>query len=198
MRVALATGLAICAAALAGRAAWGHTFPPVRTVVVQVERCEVALLVGYRAGSSETQQQLVARVASRPKPHALDVLRDVLSAHAMAPLTLHVDGKPLVPTTVRAKVAGEGDAARPMVVLLVTYALPPGKTLALASKDPRRTRISWTDRRSGRVAIAHAPSQRRWFTGMASFLLPLGPTGGPACVAPRPLRPLHPSSSSAD
>jgi len=44
----VAITVAVC---MAGQLAWGHSFPPVRTVVVQVERCEVAVLVGFRPGS---------------------------------------------------------------------------------------------------------------------------------------------------
>ncbi len=183
MRDGLASLVAMALLVVAGRPAWGHTFPPVRTVVLQVERCEVALLVGYRAGTQQTAENLVARAATRPKSQAKEAVRDVLAAYAMAPLTLAVDGVPLVPTGVRAKLGSEGEGGRPMVVVLVTYALPAGKTLAITSRDPRTTRISWTDRRSGRVVIPEAPAQGRWFAGVASFLLNLSPSwGGSACV----------------
>jgi hypothetical protein len=159
----------------------------VRTAVVQVERCELAVLVGYRAGSGEATEKLVARAASQPKSQALDAIRDALAAQAMAPLTLSVDGRALVPTSVRAKLSLEGDGARPMVVVLATYILPPGSQLTLASRDPRTTRISWTDLDSRRVAIPDAPAQGRWFTGVASFVLPLAASsGGSPCVTPRP------------
>ena len=182
--LSLAIGLAI---GLAGPAAWGHVFPPVRTVVVQVERCELAVLVGYRSGSGDATEKLVARAASQPKSQAKDALRDVLAAQAMAPLSFAVDGRPLAPSSVRAKLSLEGDGARPMVVVLVTYNLPLGKQLAVTSRDPRTTRISWTDRDSHRVPIPDAPSQGRWFTGVASFVLPLAPSsGGPPCVTSRP------------
>lgn len=176
----------LLAGALAAGPAWGHTFPAVRTVVVQVERCELVLLVGYRAASGEAGEQLVARAASRPKSQVLDALRDLMSAQAMAPLAVTLDGVPLVPTTVRAKLGTEGDRGRPMVVVLVTYALPDGKALAVASHDPRTTRISWADRASGRVDLAAAPAQGRWFPGVASFLLQVGSRGGQACVSSRP------------
>lgn len=190
--LSLAIGLAI---GLAAGAAGGHTFPPVRTVVVQVERCELAVLVGYRAQSGQATEKLVARGASVPKSQAADAMRDQLAAQAMAPLVLAVDGRPLLPTSVRAKLSLEGDGARPMVVVLVTYKLPPGRQLAITSKDTRTTRISWTDLESGRVAIAEAPAQGRWFTGVASFVLPLGPPpGGQPCVAPRPASSSEPSS----
>jgi hypothetical protein len=155
--------------------------------VIQVERCEVAMMVGYRAGSRDEADNLVARVASQPKSQAAAALRDVLAAHAMRPLTLGVDGRPLVPTTVRAKLATDAPNGRPMVVVLVTYALPDGKQLALASRDPRSTRISWTDRASGRVDLEIAPTQGKFYPGVASFLLQLDPTsGGSACATSRP------------
>jgi hypothetical protein len=167
--------LATAVAMAAGQPAWGHTFAPLRSIVLQVEACEVVMMVGYRAGSREDADSLVARVANQPKSHAAAALRDVLAAHAMAPLALSVDGAALVPTTVRAKLAQEAPGGRPMVVVLVTYSLSSGKQLSLATRDPRSTRISWTDRRSGRVDLDGSPAQGKFFSGVASFLLNLTP-----------------------
>lgn len=179
--VGVATALAI---ALAGRAAWGHTFPPVHTVVVQVERCEVALLIGYAAGTGEPTERIIARVASQPKSHALGALRDTLAAYALAPLTVRVDGIHVVPTTVRAKIGLDAGGTRPVVAVLATFALRTGGTLEIVSRDPRTTRISWQDRGSGRVARDTAPAQDHWFSGVASFLLPLTAPGGTSCAHP--------------
>jgi hypothetical protein len=175
----VATALAI---SLAGPAAWGHTFPPVHTVVVQVERCEVALLIGYAAGTGEPTERVIARVASQPKSHAVDALRETLAAYALAPLTITVDGVPVVPTAVRAKVGLDAGGTRPVVVVLASVALPRGGALAIVSRDPRTTRISWHDRASGRVSRDAAPAQGRWFSGVASFLLPVGAATGGSCA----------------
>jgi hypothetical protein len=174
----VASALAI---SLAGTPAWAHVFPPVHTVVVQVERCELAVLIGYAAGTGEPTERIIARAASQPKPHALDALRASLTAFALAPLTFAVDGRPLVPTSIHAKIGLDG-GARPMVVVLATFALPAGGELAIRSKDPRTTRISWQDRASGRIALDRAPAQDHWYTAVASFLLPLSPTGESACA----------------
>ncbi len=171
----MATGIAI---ALAGSSAWGHSFPPVRTVVLQVERCEVVLLVGFRPASGEASDTVLARAASQPKSQGLGTLKGLLTSQAMAPLTLSADGIALVPTKVRAKLGVEPGGARPMVVVLVSYALPAGRTLALSSRDPRTTRISWNDQGSRRIVISDAPAQGRWYTGVASFLLSLSATTG--------------------
>lgn len=179
-RLALASALAI---ALAGSAAWGHSFPPVHTVVVQVEACEVALLVGYASGTGESTERIVARAASQPAGHVLDALRDTLAAYAMAPLSVSVDGVVLAPRSVEAKIGFDGSGKRPLVVVLATYALPPGRGLTVASRDPRSTRISWQDR-GGRVAQSRAPAQGTWFSGVASFLLPLA-AGGSSCATSR-------------
>lgn len=176
----LATLVAVSLLALAGTPAWGHKFPPLRTVVIQVEQTEVVLLVGYRPGSGEATESILARAVTAPKSQALAGMRDRLAADAMAPLALTVDGTKLVPTKVRAKLGTEPGGARPMVVLLVTYALPRGKTLALTSRDPRTTRISWADRKSRRIEIADAPTQGKWYSGVASFLLNLRACG-PDC-----------------
>jgi hypothetical protein len=170
---------------LAAGQAWGHTFPPARTVVAQTEACELVVMVGYRPGTGEATESILARVANSPKSPGtggVDALRDVLAAYAMAPLTVAVDGKALVPTTVRAKVGAEAGGARPMVVVLVTFALPAGHTLAISSRDPRNTRISWQDRASGRIDLAGAPAQDHWFDGVASFLLKLSSKGASGCA----------------
>jgi len=151
--------------------------------VIQVERCEAAVLVGYRPGTGEPTEAILARVASQPKSQGLETLRAVMAAFAMAPLTVTLEGKPLVPTTVRAKVGVEAGGARPIVVLLVTYAIPTAGHLEIASKDPRTTRFSWQDRSSGRVDLGTAPAQGKWFDGVASFLLSLAASPGDSpCV----------------
>src|SRR5439155_23466241 len=91
----VATLVAVCLAAVP---AWGHSFPPVRTIVVQVEHDEVALLIGYRPGSGDATDNIIARAGSQPKSRALEVMREVMEAYALAPIAVTVDGKPLVPT----------------------------------------------------------------------------------------------------
>jgi hypothetical protein len=156
----------------------------VHTVVVQVERCELALLIGYVAGSGEPTERIIARVASQPKSHALDALRETLTAYAMAPLAVYADGKRLVPTSVRAKIGLDASGTRPIVVVLATFPQDAAATLAITSKDPRTTRISWRDQGSGRIVAERAPAQDQWFTGVASFLLPVtAPSGGSSCAS---------------
>jgi hypothetical protein len=177
----VAIALAIC---LAGQPSWGHTFPPVRTVVLQVEGCEIAVLVGYRRASGEATDTLLARIAAEPKSHQLEAAKTAMAREALGPLSFTLDGKTLSPTSLSAKIGVDPGGTRPMVVVLVTYAIPAGGTLAVSSKEPRTTRISWTDRASQRVDLDHAPGQARWFTGVASFLLKLtGPPGVSACAA---------------
>ena len=182
--------VAIAVAMLAGQPAWGHSFPEVHTVVVQVERCEVAVLVGFRPASGEATDTLLAQIASQPKPQMLAAAKNLLAQQALSPLTFAVDKKPLVPTAVRAKIGLDPGGTRPLVVVLVTFAIPARGTFSVASKTPRTTRVSWTDRASDRVDLDHAPAQGRWFTGVASFLLSLSPAspGEMSCV--------HSSSSS--
>jgi len=175
----VAIAVAVC---LAGESAWGHTFPPVRTVVVQTETCGVVVLVGYRPASGEATDTMLARIASEPKSQRLAAAKNLLAKEALAPLAFAIDKTPLVPTEVRAKIGVDPGGTRPMVVVLVTFSLPHGGNLAVTSREPRSTRISWTDRASGRVDLEHAPAPGRWFTGVASFLLSLGATGDSACA----------------
>lgn len=163
----------LVAMVLAVPTAWGHSFPPVRTVVVQVEGDELAVLVGYRPGSGEATENIVARAASQPKSRVLEVLREVLEAYALQPIAFTLDGKPLKPSSIRAKIALEPDSGRPSVVVLVTYPTGSAGQLLVTSKDPRNTRISWQDRSGCRVDLARAPAQDRWHEGVASFLLTL-------------------------
>jgi len=180
-RCMVAIALAI---GLAGQPAWGHTFPPQRTVVVQVERCELAVLIGYRPGTGESTTQILGRSSK------LTQLRDLMTSYAVAPITFAMDGVPLVPTSVRAKLGIEDGGARPIVVVLVTYALPRSGALTVMSKEPRTTRISWQDRRSTRVDLAQAPAEDKWHAGVASFLLNLSaPQGDSACVTTASSRP---------
>ena len=188
--VVMATLLAM----LASPAAEGHSFPPVRTVVVQAESCEVVLLVGYRPGTGEASEAVLARAVGQPKSRGLPALQAMMTQQALAPLAIAVDGKPLVPTAVRTKIGVEPGGARPMIVVLITYALPHGAALSVTSKDPRTTRISWTDRASGVFDNDRSPSQGKWFEGVASFLLPMGPTHGAHTCGPSSL-PGSPRSS---
>lgn len=176
----VAIAVAVC---LACQAAWGHSFPPVRTVVVQVEGCELALLVGYRPASGEATDTLLARIGMEPKEQQAETAKSMFANQAMRALNVSLDGKPLAPTSVRAKLGADPSGTRPLVVVLVTFAIPRGGKLAVTSKDPRSTRISWTDRDSHRVDLLGAPAQGRWHSGVASFLLSLSePTGVPACA----------------
>lgn len=167
--VAMATALAIWPA---GQPAWGHTFPAVRTVVVQVERCELVLLVGYRPAVGDQTQTMLQRGASGR-------LKDLMQATATAPISVILDGKRLVPTGVRTKLGIEPGGARPFSISLVTYALPAGNHLMITSSDPKATSTSWTDLDSHRVALADAPAQGKSFPGVAGFLLPLAAGDSP-------------------
>lgn len=185
--LATASVAGVVATSLAALPAWGHVFPPVRTVVLQVEPCHLSLLVGYRAGNGAAEENLLARAATGPKSMGLARLRDALTGFAMAPLHVAVDGHALAPTAVHAKLGVEADGGRPMVVVLVTYALPAGGSLSVTTSDARSTRISWTDRSGGRVTIPDAPAQGVWFAGVASFLLSLA-AGDSTCASPTPSR----------
>jgi hypothetical protein len=175
------TAVAVC---LAGQPAWGHTFPPVRTVVVQVERCELAVMIGYRPASGVETDRVLGRIASHPKSRMVDAAKSLLASQAMAPVGVSFDGTALVPTSVRAKLGLDPGKTRPIVVVLVTFVLPArAGQLLVTTQEPRTTRISWTDRESGRIDLEQAPARSRWFAGVASLLLRLaGTTGGSACA----------------
>ena len=182
MKLRVAIALAGC---LVTTLAWGHVFPAARSVVVQVDACDVTVMIGYRPGTGEPTEAILSRLANSPKAGVLDSLRKVMTAYAVAPLTVSADGKPLVPTDVQAKIGVEDGGARPIVVVLVTYPLATAHTLTIASREPRTTRISWQDQAGGRVDLRDAPAQDRWFSGVASFLLNLQ-AGDSACARSTP------------
>ena len=112
----------------------------------------------------------------------------------MAPLMITLDGNPLVPTTVRAKIGVEEGGARPIVVLLVTYAMLPiliaSTRWESASRDPRTTRISLgrIGPESQRIDLrrVHLRRTAMWYDGVASFLLRSStPTNGRTQVCAR-------------
>jgi hypothetical protein len=181
--LALATALAVAYNPLL---VWAHRFPSVRTVVVQVEPCSVALLVGWRPASGDTTALLLgeAKVRGSDKDKEIQVLTQQLTAMAMSSLQLVMDDSPLVPTSVEAKVSVEDGTGRPVVLLLLSYAVTTGGKLALLSKEPKSTRISWVDKSNGRVEITSSPSQLQWHDDLASFLLTLSvsiPTEETSC-----------------
>jgi hypothetical protein len=167
--------------------AWSHTFPSVHTAVVQIEPCEVALLIGYTAGTGEPTQRVLARAASQPASRALDALKDTLAAYALAPFSFAIDGAAVAPSSVRAKIGLGTGGTRPTVVVLATLPLPgEARELTIRSSDPRTTRMSWQDRDSGRIDLPHAPAQDHWFTGAAAFALPIRARSGcPVDQSPR-------------
>jgi hypothetical protein len=183
----VAIAVAIC---LAGHPAWGHNLPPVHTVVVQVEPCELAVMIGYRPASGVETDRLLARIASHPKSRMVAAAKSMLASQAMAPFAFSVGGTPLVPTNVRAKLGLDPGKSRPIVVVLATFAIPRGGgTLLVTTQEPRTTRISWTDRASRRVDLEHAPARSRWFAGVASLLLKLAESNGDSACATSPRSP---------
>jgi hypothetical protein len=131
------------------------------------------LLVGYKPAAGEATDAVLAKASGAHGAQGFKALRDALAASAMTALTIAVDGEALVATSAEAKLAVEPGAGRPMVIMLVTYALPAGKTLSISTRDPQSSRLSWTDRSRGRIASSGAPGQRIWRDGVASLLLPL-------------------------
>ena len=192
----LATAIAIAIAMPQG---WGHRFPAVRTVVVQVEPCSVALLVGWRPASGDDTAVLLGEAKTGGKDQEVQILTQRLTALALAPIRLRLGGVEVAPTSVEANVTVEDGTGRPVVLLLVSYPASRGGALEIVSKDPKSTRISWVDKSAGRVEIGAAPTQSQWHDDLASFLLNVAvatPTEGTA-PCQRSAKSPSPSHSSA-
>ena len=158
--------LAMCA--LPGDAA-AHDSPPTHRAVVQADRGALSVLVTYEPGRNKAGDPgLGALTASAYGEARKRVLEATLSARALAPLRVTVNGAPINFDRVRTKVVfGRGPGGY-TVYVLATARVARGQVVRasmtsdphVARKAPGAARISWLDR-SGKRVTAAAP-QRRW------------------------------------
>jgi hypothetical protein len=180
-------------------AARAHRFPAARTAVVQVEPASVALLVGYQPGSADSLASVLGSAMGAAGAERAGELAAVLTARALAGLTLRWNGQPLTAAALQHKLAVDPSSRRLGVLLLVTFPLPSGAgALEVQLASPVATRMSWEDRSAGRARRDRAPSPGRWFAQLATLSLELT-----AAAAARPgdelgrlLRPLLPWASA--
>jgi hypothetical protein len=163
-------GSCVCAS----RVALGHRAPGGRSVVAQVEPCQLVLLVSWTPPSGDETNALLADAARAPgrRAGAGDRLRALYAARALAPLSIRADGQSLSPRSFEVKLVRDPPrSGRVAAVVLVSFALPPAMVaLEIANTDSHRTRFSWVDRSNGRFASPGAPTGR-WSSGVASILL---------------------------
>lgn len=160
-------GSCVCAA----RVALGHRAPGGRSVVAQVEPCELVLLVSWIPPSGDEADALLAH-AGAAKAEPGERLRALYAARALAPLSIRADGQPLAARALEVKLVRDPPrSGRVATVVLVTYALPAAvKTLEIANTDSHRTRFSWVDRSAGRFT-SPGMATGHWESGVASILL---------------------------
>jgi hypothetical protein len=125
----------------------GHSVRGERDVVVQAERDAVAVLVSYRPPPG-------------PAPsRARELEKAALTARALAPLRLALDGTPLAGAAIEVKLVEDPPASgRPLLVALVTAPVAAGehRLTVDVSDDREPTSTMWIDRSSGRVR-EHGP-----------------------------------------
>jgi len=168
----VATGLAVPAGAL------GHRVPGGRSVVAQIEQCELVLMVAWHPQSGDEADALRVHAARgavkapRSGDGAAGRLRALYGARAMAPLSIRADGRLLSPRSVEVKLVRDPPGSDRLAgVALVSYELGPDvRGLEIANNDPHRTRFSWVDR-SDREFSSTGLAPHRWTGGLASILL---------------------------
>jgi hypothetical protein len=166
----LATLTAVVVMLLGTRDTRGHTVPGGRTVVVQLDRREIALLVSWKPPPELARTLLeVSSAAPDPREH----LASLYSARALAPLRIAAGGKALVPRSIENKlVVDPPGSGRLSALVLVRFDVPKqARAIAIENRDARETRIALSDRSGGRFEVAPALAGRRWSTGVASLLL---------------------------
>ena len=161
----------LVAMSLGLRDASAHRVLGGRTVVVQLERGAIALLVSWKPPGGDLADALAG--AGARGPHPRDRMRALYAERALAPLRVTVDGKPLAPASVEAKlVLDPPGSGRLTGLVLVRFTLPAGaRAVSIDNRDARQTRLALADRSGGRFAIAPSLPARRWSTSVASLLL---------------------------
>jgi hypothetical protein len=165
-------GSCVCASGVA----LGHRAPGGRSVVAQVDRCELSLLVSWTPPSGDETSAILADSARAPGPTAATTpgerLRALYTSRALAPLSIRADGRPLAPRSLEVKLVRDPPrSSRLTAVVLVSFSLPPAaETLEIANSDSHRTRFSWVDRSGGRFTSPGTPTSQ-WASGVASILL---------------------------
>jgi len=170
-------GTCVCAPG----AVLGHRAPGGRSVVAQVEPCQLVLLVAWfpPAGDEADALMTYATMGNLAAPGTRGAaadptarLRTLYAARALAPLSIRVDGQSMAATSLEVKLVHDPPSStRVAAVVLVTFDLPPGgRGVEIANADSHRTRFSWVDRSRGRFVVPgmHAG---KWSSGVASILL---------------------------
>jgi hypothetical protein len=169
----------------------GHQVPGGRSVVAQVERCQLVLLVSWvpSAGAETDAIEAQARMGVGAVPGsggtAADPngrLRLLYASRALAPLSIQVDGESMAATSLDVKLVRDPPTStRVAAVALVTFDLPPvTRSVEIRNRDSHRTRFSWVDRSGGRFQ-APGMAQEKWSSGVASILLRSRSDSWPSC-----------------
>lgn len=148
----------------------GHTVPGGRTVVVQLDQREIALLVSWKP-PAELARTLLEVSSASPDPRAH--LASLYAARALAPLRVAAGGKALSPRSSDTKLVADPPGSGGLSALvLVRFELPRlARAITIENRDARETRIALVDRSDGRFRATPALTGRRWSTGVASLLL---------------------------
>ncbi len=139
--------LALWLLGLASAPALAHYVPARRSITIQAEEHEAAVLITWTSARGSQGAELLARAAWGRRSRANDALRNLAANEALRGLHLTLDDQPVRPATTHIKMRVERPTARdPMrvfVAVLLTVQIGPGQSLALAVRGGASSQLRW-------------------------------------------------------
>jgi len=155
----VAIGAVMASWGLAPTSAFAHYVPARRSVTIQAEEHDAAVLVTWTSARGTQGAELLARAAWGRTSRATDALRNLAANEALRGLHLTLDGQPARPATTHIKMRVERATARdPMrvfVAVLLTVKVGPGQSLALSVRGGASSQLRWHLRRHMRRHRGH-------------------------------------------
>ena len=136
---------AVVASLVVATSARAHQTEAQRSIVVQVEDGKALFLISWTAPSGILGRLMTARASLSSSPK--DTLKALMLQHALASLTIELNGKPVIMDRVDSKLTLDTSSLRRhTVTLLGQKKLPASATLVIANRSGEATRLAWSDR----------------------------------------------------
>jgi hypothetical protein len=162
-------GLSVAALMSLELAAFAHKTPARRTVVVQAEANEVAVLVTWTAPSGPMGRLVVAAATwGRKGDDVKTALKTFMTSRALATLRFEGNGKNMHFDAIQTKVnLDPGPLGRHTIAILATKKLPKTRPFVLSvssAQETGATRLSWTNRAGKDNKIQSSHKSDTWTT----------------------------------
>ncbi len=162
---ALAAVSVLVATATAAQDLHAHTVPARRSVTVQAESGEAAVLVTWTSARGPQGSQLLLRAAWGRSGRARDAMRSLAATEALRGLLFLVDGNVAIPKTTEVKVrVDQKQPVRVFAAVLVTISVPAGSSLSVSRKSGAFTQLRWRTRTGPNINVgASSPiKEKTW------------------------------------